>query len=82
MTMLDNAMIAISNAAATSGASGGTSVFTEGMKTALTDGISDLTATVNDVIGVIIPAAIILICINAGCNFALGKIRGLLGWAQ
>lgn len=79
MTMLDNAVIAVSNAAA---GSTGTSVLTEGMKTALTDGIADLTATVNDVIGVIIPAAIILICINAGCNFALGKIRGLLGWAQ
>lgn len=60
----------------------GTSVLTESMKTAMSTGIADLTATFNDVLGVIIPAAIVLIAINAGCNFALGKIKGLMGWAQ
>lgn len=60
----------------------GTSVLTESMKAAMNLGIANLTATVNDVLAVIIPAALVLIAINAGCNFALGKIRGLLGWAQ
>lgn len=60
----------------------GTSVLTDSMKAAMNLGIANLTATVNDVLAVIIPAALVLIAINAGCNFALGKIRGLLGWAQ
>lgn len=60
----------------------GSSVITEGLKTAMQGGIDNLIATFNDVIGIIIPAAIIMICINAGVNFALGKIRGLIGWAQ
>lgn len=60
----------------------GTSVITEAMKTSMQSGIDNLLATFNDVIGIIIPAAIIMICINAGVNFALGKIRGLIGWAQ
>lgn len=75
ITILDNLVIG-----ATTGV--GSSVLTDGMKTALTDGIANLTATVDDVLLVIIPAAIVLICINSGANFALGKIRGLLGWAQ
>ena len=60
----------------------GTSVLTDAMKTAMESGIANLTATFNDVLGVVIPAALVLICINAGANFALGKIRGLMGWAQ
>lgn len=79
MTMLDNAVIAVTNAAA---AGSGTSVLTEGMKTAMSTGISDMSATVTDVLGVIIPAAMVLIALNGGVNFALGKLRGLLGWAQ
>lgn len=79
MNMLDNAIIAVSNGLA---AISGTSVLTEGMKTAMGSGIADLTATVNDVLGVVIPAAMVLIALNGGVNFALGKLRGLLGWAQ
>lgn len=75
MTILDNMILA-------AGSTTGTSVLTEGMKTAMNTGIADLTATFNDVIGVIVPAALVLIAINAGVNFALGKIRGLMGWAQ
>ena len=60
----------------------GQSVLTEAMRGAMNNGIADLTATVNDVLGVVVPAALILICIGRGATFALSKIRGLLGWAQ
>lgn len=61
---------------------GGTSIITETMKQSMQGGIDNLIATFNDVIGLIIPAAIIMICISAGVGFALSKIRGLIGWAQ
>lgn len=63
-------------------ATAGTSVIDGAIKTAMEGGLDNLTATFNDVIGLVIPCAIGLIGISSGVNFALGKIRGLLGWAQ
>lgn len=60
----------------------GKTVLTDAMTKAINQGIADLTVTFNDVLAIVIPAAIVLIAVNAGANFALGKIRGLMGWAQ
>jgi hypothetical protein len=60
---------------------GGSSVINSSILTAVTDGISSLTALVTEVYTIVIPACVGVILIGAGSMFLLRKIRGLLSWA-
>lgn len=47
----------------------------------ITQGFADMKTTVTQVLGVAVPAIVGIICLSGGVNFALGKLRGVLGWA-
>ena len=47
----------------------------------ITTGFADMKSTVTQVLTVAVPAIVGIICLSAGVNFALGKLRGVLGWA-
>lgn len=49
--------------------------------TLISKAFTDLKDTVVQVLAVSIPAAVAIIGVSAGANYALGKIRGVLGWA-
>ena len=59
----------------------GTGVLTADTLQLVQQGFADLGATVTQVLSVAIPAAVGVIGISAGANYALGKLRGILGWA-
>lgn len=46
------------------------------------NGMSQLAATVTQVIGVTVPAVITVICLSAGVNYALRKVHSVIGHAQ
>lgn len=56
----------------------GTSVITDGMKTALEQGFQNLLATVTDVMGISVPVAITCIALVAGISFGLKQLKGVL----
>ena len=60
----------------------GTSVLTDAVKTAVSNGIADLSATVSDVILLAVPATIGVIALTAGVNYALRKVRGVIAKAS
>lgn len=60
----------------------GTSVITETMKTAISGGMADLFATVQDVLSVSVPASIFMIALTAGVSYALRKVGGVISKAQ
>lgn len=47
----------------------------------ITKAFSDMQGTVTQVIGIAVPVTVGVICLSAGVNYALSKIRGVLGWA-
>lgn len=47
----------------------------------ITQGFADLKDVVVDVQAIAIPAIVGVICLIAGANFALKKLRGVLSWA-
>lgn len=47
----------------------------------VTQAFADMKTTVTQVLAVSVPAVVGIICLSSGVNFALGKIRGVLGWA-
>ena len=53
----------------------------EAIVTIITKAFSDLSGTVTQVLTIAIPATVGIICLSAGVNYALSKIRGVLGWA-
>lgn len=67
---------------ATAGAEAPTSALTETMKSTLQSGFSTMQATVTDVIGIAIVASVAVICLTAGVNYALKKIRGVMSKAS
>lgn len=56
-------------------------MLSENIMTLISQGFTDLQSTVTQVLSVSIPAAVGIICLGAGANFALSKLRGVLGWA-
>lgn len=56
-------------------------MLSEEVMTLITQGFSDMKTTVTQVLAVSIPAIVGIICLSGGANFALGKLRGVLGWA-
>lgn len=59
----------------------GTGVLSSDTLQLVTQGFADMKATVTQVLTVAIPATIAIICVSAGANYALSKVRGVLGWA-
>lgn len=47
----------------------------------ITTAFADMKSTVTQVLGVAVPAIVGIICISSGVNYALSKVRGVLGWA-
>lgn len=47
----------------------------------ITTAFQDMKSTVVQVLGVAVPAIVGIICLSGGVNYALGKVRGVLGWA-
>lgn len=60
----------------------GTSAITEAMKATIQSGFDTMTATVTDVVGISVVAAVAVICLTAGVNYALKKIRGVMSKAS
>lgn len=58
-----------------------TGVLSEAMTKAITSGFTDLTATVTQVLLISVPAAVSVIALTAGVNYALKKVRGVLHMA-
>lgn len=56
-------------------------MLSEDMMTLISGAFTDLESTVTQVLTVAVPAIVAIICLTAGINFALSKVRGVLGWA-
>lgn len=56
-------------------------MLSEGIMTLISGAFDDLSSTVTQVLTVSVPAVVGIICLTAGVNFALSKVRGVLGWA-
>lgn len=63
-------------------ASSASSVLTDAVKGAITSGVASLSATVSDVILIVVPATIGVIALTAGVNYALRKIRSVISSAS
>lgn len=59
----------------------GASLLTEGVKTAINSGLANMSATVSDVILIVIPVAISIIALTAGVKYALKKVKGVISQA-
>lgn len=59
-----------------------TSVLTESVKTAISNGMGDLSATVTDVLLISVPVVVGVIALTAGVNFAMSKVRSVASWAS
>lgn len=60
----------------------GKSVLTDGIKTAVSNGMADLAATVDDVVLISVGVIIGVIALTAGVNFAISKVRSITSWAS
>ncbi len=56
-------------------------MLSDAMMTLISGAFDDLSSTVTQVLTVSVPAIVGIICLTAGVNFALSKVRGVLGWA-
>lgn len=59
-----------------------TSALSESMKATIQTGFDTMSATVTDVVGIAVVACVGVICLTAGANYALKKIRGVLSKAS
>lgn len=59
----------------------GTSVLTGEVLTQIQQGFADMTATVKDVAGIAVVAAVGVIGLTVGINYALKKIKGVMSKA-
>lgn len=62
-------------------ASASSSVLTDEVKTAINTGLDSLSATVSDVVMLVIPVSITIIALTAGVRYALKKVRGVISQA-
>lgn len=65
-----------------SGSTTATSALSDATKAVIQSGFETMTATVTDVIGIAVVASVGVICLTAGVNFALKKIRGVMSKAS
>lgn len=59
----------------------GASLLTEAVKAAINSGLANMSATVSDVILIVIPVAISIIALTAGVKYALKKVKGVISQA-
>lgn len=59
-----------------------TSVLSESVKSAISNGMGDLSATVTDVLLIAVPVIVGVIALTAGVNFAMSKVRSVASWAS
>lgn len=57
------------------------SAIDEATKGVIQSGFDTMTATVTDVVGIAVAASVGVICLTAGVNYALKKIKGVLNKA-
>jgi len=62
--------------------SAGTSALDATTQSVIQDGFNTMTATVTDVVAIAVVASVGVICLTAGVNYALKKIRGVLSKAS
>lgn len=60
----------------------GVSVLDNTIKTAVSNGVADLMATVTDAIGITTPTIIAAIALTGGVAFVISKVRSVLSWAS
>ena len=58
-----------------------TGVLNEAMTSAISSGFSDLSATVTQVLLIVVPSSVSIISLSSGVNYALKKVRGVLHMA-
>lgn len=63
-------------------AAAATSALSEGMKATIQSGFDTMSATVTDVVGIAVVSCVGVICLTAGINYALKKIKGVLSKAS
>lgn len=63
-------------------AAAATSALSESMKATIQGGFDTMTATVTDVVGIAVISCVGVICLTAGINYALKKIKGVLSKAS
>lgn len=61
---------------------GASSALDSALKTAIQGGFDTMTATVTEVVGIAVTAGVAVVCLTAGVNFALKKIRGVISKAS
>lgn len=64
------------------GAATGTSLITDAIKASVNSGLADMSATVSDVILLVIPTTIAIIALTAGVRYALRKVKGVMSAAS
>lgn len=62
-------------------ASSATSALDTATKSTIQSGFDTMIATVTDVVGIAVVASVAVICLTAGVNYALKKIKGVLNKA-
>lgn len=60
----------------------GRSVLTEAIKTQVSNGIADMTATVTELVGLSVPAAIVVGGLTAGVKYAIKTVKGVIANAS
>lgn len=60
----------------------GQSVLDTTIKTAVSNGVADLMATVTDAVGLTTPTIIAAIALTGGVTFVIMKVRSVLSWAS
>lgn len=63
-------------------AAAATSALSESMKATIQSGFDTMSATVTDVVAIAVVACVGVICLTAGVNYALKKIKGVLSKAS
>lgn len=63
-------------------ASTATSALSDATKSIIQGGFDTMSATVTDVVGIAVVASVAVICLTAGVNYALKKIRGIMSKAS
>lgn len=63
-------------------AAAATSALSESMMATIQSGFDTMGATVTDVVGIAVVSCVGVICLTAGVNYALKKIKGVLSKAS
>lgn len=62
-------------------ATGAKSLLTDAVKAAINSGLANMSATVSDVILIVVPVTISIIALTAGVKYALKKVKSVISQA-